>query len=183
LKTIREKKAQLRTQFCHQFKAIPRGRQLEAAMRAALSLSPLLKPYSTVLSFSNIDTEIDTQPLNEMLADRGQLILPRVDHSSIHLFRVSDLSSQLLPSGWNILEPNPDLCEKVEVSSITFILIPAIAFDRNYHRLGRGKGYYDRLLEQIPECPAYGLGMKEQLSEELLPVEEHDKRLSGLYLF
>lgn len=169
--------------FRHQFKTIPRGRQLEASMRAALSLSPLLKPYPTVLSFSNIDTEIDTQPLNEMLADRGQLILPRVDHFSIHLFCVSDLSSQLLLSSWNILEPNPDLCEKIDVSSLTFILVPAIAFDRNNHRLGRGKGYYDRLLEQLPDCPAYGLGMREQLSEELLPAEEHDKVLSGLYLF
>lgn len=181
--SIAERKAHLRIHFRNNFKLIPMGRQIEASMKAALGLGPLLAQFKNILSFSNVDSEVDTEPLNALFAQRGQLLLPKVQGAQLHIFRVSDPDSQLVRSAWNILEPVPELCEEVKTSEISFILVPALAFDRNNFRLGRGRGYYDRILETLPECPAYGLGLKEQLSEELLPIDDHDVQLTGLYLF
>lgn len=180
---ITHKKSQMRMQFRQMFKNVPVGRKIEASMRAALSLGDLLRPFSNVLSFANMDTEIDTQPLNALLAERGQLLLPRVNNSVLKIYAVKDLEIQLERSPWNILEPIPQLCQEILPEKIDFALIPAIAFDRNHYRLGRGKGYYDRLLQQISGCPAYGFGMKEQLFEGALPIADHDIALTGLYLF
>lgn len=181
--SIVQKKARLRASFRSNFKSIPLGRQIEASMKAVVSLGGPLEPFQNILSFSNVDSEINTEPLNALLAQRGQLLLPKVEGPQLRIFRVSDPDSQLVRSPWNVLEPIPDLCEEVKTTEINFILVPAIAFDRNNFRLGRGKGYYDRIIDTIPDCPAYGLGLKEQLSEEPLPIDDHDRQLTGLYLF
>jgi 5-formyltetrahydrofolate cyclo-ligase len=181
--SVAERKAQLRASFRRNFKSIPPGRQIEASMRAVLGLGPILASFKNILSFSNVDSEVDTEPLNALFAQRGQLLLPKVEGKGLRIFRVSDPDSQLVRSPWNVLEPIPDLCEEVNTSEINFILVPAIAFDKKNFRLGRGKGYYDRILDQLPDCPAYGLGLKEQLSEEPLPIDDHDVQLTGLYLF
>ena len=52
------------------------------------------------------------------------------------------------------------------------MVIPAVAFDRRGNRLGRGKGFYDRLL-QSTTATKIGVGYDFQLFEEI-PVEEHD---------
>jgi 5-formyltetrahydrofolate cyclo-ligase len=183
LDPIASRKAQLRGLFRQQFKQIPQGRIIEASMKAAVMLGPLLASFHNILSFSNIDTEVNTEPLNALLASRGQLLLPKVEGDKLLIYKVNDLENQLEKSSWKILEPIAEQCQAVSLQEIDFILVPAIAFDQENHRLGRGKGFYDRILSQIPNCPAYGLGLKEQLSEEPLPVTHQDIQLTGLYLF
>ena len=57
-------------------------------------------------------------------------------------------------------------------SEIELIIVPAVAFDRNGNRLGRGKGFYDRLL-QTTSATKIGVGYDFQLIEEI-PAEPHD---------
>ena len=58
------------------------------------------------------------------------------------------------------------------------MLVPALAYDRAGRRLGRGGGYYDRLLPQL-HCPTV-LICREQLMSPEVPVEEHDMRCTML---
>jgi len=55
------------------------------------------------------------------------------------------------------------------------ILIPGIAFDLHGRRLGRGKGFYDRLLTEIRGVKC-GIAFDEQIVEKI-PVEPHDVRM------
>ena len=54
--------------------------------------------------------------------------------------------------------------------------ISSVAFDRNGNRLGRGKGYYDRLLPRIPSAYKAGICFPFQLVEEV-PAEPFDIRM------
>jgi 5-formyltetrahydrofolate cyclo-ligase len=55
--------------------------------------------------------------------------------------------------------------------------VPGIAFDRQLNRLGRGKGYYDRLLANYPSTPVIGLCFQFQLFNHI-PVEAHDRKMN-----
>ena len=71
---------------------------------------------------------------------------------------------------FGIWEPADDTA--VDPSLLEWIVVPGVAFDRRMNRLGRGKGYYDRLLRQTPARKigiCYGL----QLVDEI-PAEPHD---------
>ena len=65
--------------------------------------------------------------------------------------------------------------EAVDPSCLELIIVPAVALDEKRNRLGRGKGYYDRLLSTT-HCPTIGVACGFQLVEEV-PVEPHDRPL------
>jgi 5-formyltetrahydrofolate cyclo-ligase len=53
------------------------------------------------------------------------------------------------------------------------IIVPGVAFDRKGGRLGRGAGYYDRLLRKARSVPKIGLCFREQLVRKV-PMKKHD---------
>jgi len=63
----------------------------------------------------------------------------------------------------------------VDASVLQLIIVPAVALDEHRNRLGRGKGYYDRLLATT-SCPTVGVAMACQLLPQV-PTEEHDRPL------
>jgi 5-formyltetrahydrofolate cyclo-ligase len=64
------------------------------------------------------------------------------------------------------------------MDQLEMVLAPGVAFDRQGRRLGRGKGFYDRLLSNA-EGKACGVAFNEQLVETI-PVEAHDRRVQWL---
>ena len=67
-----------------------------------------------------------------------------------------------------------------ELSSGDLLLIPALAIDQKGNRLGRGKGYFDRELQALPEgIKVYAVCFETEFLEEL-PTEVHDRRVDGL---
>jgi 5,10-methenyltetrahydrofolate synthetase len=83
-------------------------------------------------------------------------------------------AKDFLRSKWGIWEP----LGSAPVVTPQLILVPLLAFDRQGTRLGRGKGFYDRLLAKWPQLPAIGIAFSWQQSNESLPCEAHDKKLS-----
>jgi 5-formyltetrahydrofolate cyclo-ligase len=51
---------------------------------------------------------------------------------------------QLQPNSWGILEPKQGI--PTETESIDMVLVPLLVFDKSGHRVGYGKGFYDRFL-------------------------------------
>jgi 5-formyltetrahydrofolate cyclo-ligase len=101
----------------------------------------------------------------------------------VQLFRLEAIS-ELVPGTFGILEPTAELRElpprQVLPSQIDLALVPGVVFDRQGNRLGYGRGFYDRLLRQLPrEVLRVGLAFECQVVEEL-PVEPHDERMDWL---
>ncbi|MDG0817850.1 5-formyltetrahydrofolate cyclo-ligase [Bdellovibrio svalbardensis] len=79
---------------------------------------------------------------------------------------------------FGILEPDPN-SPVVDHHHIQGLLIPGVAFNKDGHRLGKGKGYYDKALQHFSGLKV-GVCFEFQISEQVLPVEEHDVRMDFL---
>ena len=74
---------------------------------------------------------------------------------------------------WGMSQP-VGLGHPVPIHEVDLILVPGLAFDDEGRRLGRGKGYYDRLLaERRNDCLAMGVIVSARLVDRV-PTEDHD---------
>jgi 5-formyltetrahydrofolate cyclo-ligase len=98
---------------------------------------------------------------------------PRVNGGALDLYFVDDPGAMEV-SPWGIREPKPDAARAAKPCEIDLILVPGIAFSPGGGRLGRGAGFYDRLLAR-PGWHAKKIGVcfDCQLVDRL-PVESHD---------
>lgn len=141
-------------------------------------LLPHIESCKTVLSYIPIHHEVNLAPVNLYLKQTRKLLLPKIDQNTLVPISVIDDNFTIGPFG--ILQPIG------EPYSLTpdCILVPGIAFDEANHRLGYGKGFYDRYLKQLPQdCKKIGIGFKEQQTPFLLPIEPHDVPLDLILLF
>ena len=77
---------------------------------------------------------------------------------------------------WGIWEPQKKHAQLVEKQRMTGILVPLLAFDLKGNRLGRGKGFYDRYLEDF-SAQKVGVAFEDQKYEKELPWEHFDVKL------
>lgn len=108
-------------------------------------------------------------------------VFPRVNTEtwtiSLHQVRAWE---DLKPGKFNILEPNLERAVPVLPEDIDFILVPGLAFDRAGGRLGRGGGFYDRLLAKLP-AKTLCVGCFFSCQEVGQVVQEpHDQRLDAI---
>lgn len=175
-------KALLRNHLIEKRDSLNQKRRSQAASHLFLELSALSLSHTSLLSFSSFGSEIDLYELNHFLAKNNKLFFPRVEEGHLSIYRVTNLGKELLPHPFGFYEPNPISCEKISPDHLSLILVPGLGFDTSYHRIGYGKGYYDRFLKTIPHIPTLGIGFKEQLIE-IFPHEAHDIALKSLKLF
>ena len=72
---------------------------------------------------------------------------------------------------WGI--PVPQESVRVTATKIQVVFVPLLAYDKSGHRLGFGKGFYDRFLASL-EQPVLKVGLSFFTPEEAIPVEPHD---------
>jgi 5-formyltetrahydrofolate cyclo-ligase len=83
--------------------------------------------------------------------------------------------SELKPSRWNLREPDALPENVAPLEAVDLLLVPGVAFTRDGRRLGRGGGFYDRLLaEPALRAVKIGICFAPQLVTEL-PVDPHDR--------
>ena len=83
-------------------------------------------------------------------------------------------TDSLKPGIFGIMEPIEQETT-VDESEIDLIIVPGVAFDRQLNRMGRGKGYYDRLLSTL-QAPKIGICFDFQL-QDTVPTESFDKKM------
>lgn len=106
------------------------------------------------------------------------LVLPLVEGESL---RLKAYDSSALRSGYQgILEPLPS-CPDIAPEAIELAIIPGRAFTRAGWRLGRGKGFYDRLLPSLVNARKIGVAFPYQLFETL-PIDPWDVPLDAVYI-
>ena len=121
--------------------------------------------------FASDPGEIDTRPIFELaLQESKRVVFPVVEGKMLE-FRQVRRWKELSPGYRGILEPQ--FGPEIHVDDIDVLIVPGTAFDRRGHRLGRGGGFYDRLLSNAHKLFSVGVGFHAQLLEEV-PVEDHD---------
>ena len=134
-------------------------------------LRPLLHEPQVILAYYALPDEVDTHHLlDELVAEGKTVLLPKVlDDTSIELRRYTG-PHDLREGAYHIMEPTGALF--TNLAQIDLALIPGLAFDAKGHRLGRGKGYYDRFLNTFIG-KTIGVCFDFQKVAEV-PVEAHD---------
>lgn len=176
-------KEELRLYLKEKRKNISEKRRKDSEQKILDDLYPSLAGYSTVLSFASFGDEINMWPLNEILCGEKRLLLPKIHKDTLEIYYIENLEKDLIKGKWNIWEPNTRKAEKQPFSQVYCALIPGLGFDSQKHRIGYGKGHYDRLLEALENCVKVGVGFKEQLCEDLIPTKMHDQKLDHVLLF
>lgn len=145
--------------------------RLSARIWQKAEAHPLFAEARTVLLYHSLPDEVGTHAFMErchaVLGKR--VLLPVVVGDDLEL-RVYEGPDSLRPGAFHILEPAGALF--TAYADIDLAFIPGVSFDGEGHRLGRGKGYYDRLLPRLA-CPTVGVCFGYQLSRQI-PVEPHD---------
>jgi len=142
---------------------------------ASLGGLPAWKKARTVLLYSPLPGEPDPLPLisEEMRRGGGSLLFPRIEGDHLGLYRyVEGIPWREGPHG--LKEPDPGTWQGASIAEVDLALVPGLAFDPLGGRLGRGRGFYDRLLGN----PAFR-GLKIGLCwdwqvVELVPMAAHD---------
>jgi 5,10-methenyltetrahydrofolate synthetase len=133
----------------------------------------------TLAGFLAIGHEPDLSPLfQDWLSDGRCLLLPRYNSISrcYELAEVADLERDTLKGHYGILEPAPLLSKVILSSHLPAAwLVPGLAFSQDGSRLGRGAGYYDRLLGASTSLKI-GVCRDCQLVPEI-PVQLHDVQM------
>jgi 5-formyltetrahydrofolate cyclo-ligase len=146
-------------------------------LRAKLKEQSFFQSTATVLFFAPLPTEVNLWPLLEEGFAAGKIIaLPRFDPAGQNYVacRIRNLQSEIVSGPFSIREPHQH-CVEIPPREIDLILIPGIAFDLRGNRLGRGKGFYDRLLAETRGVKC-GIVFDEQIAIEI-PVEPHDVKM------
>ena len=146
---------------------------LEQSQRilARLESHPDFIRAERVMLYSALPDEVQTQAFLEKWHLRKTIILPTVvgddiipvEYGKDTAFAVGD---------FNIMEPQ----NEPYTGGFDLIVVPGVAFDRQGNRLGRGKGYYDRFLQQHMEVKRIGICFDFQLVDEL-PADPWDIKM------
>ncbi len=117
--------------------------------------------------------EINTFPLIKALAQQNKTIYTSIsDHDAEEMNTVSFLANQdYIEDAHGI--PMPTKWDQGDESQIQLIFMPLLAYDLNGHRLGYGKGFYDKFLSKLPEG-IIKAGLSYFDPETRIPVEPHD---------
>lgn len=110
------------------------------------------KAATDIAVYWSLDDEIDTHRFIEKWFERKRLWLPVVVGDDL-IFRQFEGTDKMTAGAFGILEPTGRQLDNV--AQIGLIIVPGVAFDLRNNRMGRGRGFYDRLLAN---SQAYKIG-------------------------
>lgn len=175
-----EEKKQLRAACRERRAAIPLEgkKRLDEMIRRHIARSEVFNEAETVLLYAPIKDEIDLLPLASVCFERGKRVaFPVTNRQEGRMeFRYLERGNRLVTSGeegFYIPEPPAD-AEICIPNEKTLCILPGLCFDRFGNRLGYGKGFYDRFLEDF-EGKTLG-AVYERLMVTDVPTEPHDRR-------
>ena len=152
--------------------------EASAQLCAAIAGASAWRSAHSVAIFAPQPREPDVELL-WMHGDGKSFAYPRVAEDRLDLFRVASLH-ELAPGALGVREPIAGIERAVVPATLDLILVPGVAFTRGGERLGRGGGFYDRLLASLPAHTCkIGVCFEAQILPEL-PVEAHDQRINLL---
>ncbi|MEC0264299.1 5-formyltetrahydrofolate cyclo-ligase [Paenibacillus anseongense] len=140
----------------------------------------------TIMTYMPFRSELDVAPLMEWCWQQGiRVLVPKVvadtKTMNLHIIHAYD---DLESGAWGIREPHSNVPIEQDLSTISMILVPGLAFDMDFGRLGYGGGFYDRFMQLFA---ARGLkrpfAVAAAFDKQLIPAVPsswHDFRVDGI---
>lgn len=172
----------LRNRFLKERKGLKNRLNKKFSQRICSRLASQLEGQEQhILLYYPIRAEPNVLLLEEhMKGSKAKFYLPRcVNNSEMEIvpYKRGDV---LTPDHMKIPSLNQEI-EAVEAACLTTILVPGLSFDRDGHRLGYGKGYYDRFLAEFgAEVLKVGVCFSFQMSQKSLPSQKHDFQIDSI---
>lgn len=148
--------------------------EMSLGIMSSLLLHSQIQKADYVLMYHSLPDEVDTHSaLDQLLAMGKKVLLPKVVSDTEMTIHEYTGQNSLKPSEpYGILEPTTSELS-ITNCQLSIAIVPGMAFDKQGHRIGRGKGYYDRFLSQIPNIYKIGVCFPFQMLESI-PSESTD---------
>lgn len=172
-----EQKAELRKEISVKLKAISPAVRIAESIELCARLETQLQSAHAILFFAPMLDELDIWLLmQKFLGSNKVCALPSFNSATEHYSarRICDLENDVAVGKFGIREPN-SRCEEISPDKFDLVLVPGLAFDASGNRLGRGRGFYDRILATASGIKC-GVAYDFQLLEKI-PVEPHDAKV------
>ncbi len=181
VEAVKEAKTALRKKFSALRKALSPVEHLvlNGAICARILAMKEFVAADTVVGYASDGNEADVRSVLENARIVGKKIaLVRYDQSGkcYEPVEINSWQDDLEVAKFGLLEPKAGLNPAV-LSENSLWLVPGVAFDEHGSRLGRGGGFYDRMLESYPGKKV-GVFYQCQYSCEALPDAAHDQKLT-----
>lgn len=150
-------------------------RRASAAIWERLSVLSEFASAHRLLVYVSTGREVDTHGLIQQLLAMGRRVcVPKFDGATQRYIasELRDFSAELMEGKFKILEPKPETVRAVAVADLDALVVPGLAFDETGNRLGRGTGYFDRILREARGA-TIGLAYDFQVLEEV-PADTRD---------
>ena len=145
-----------------------------AAVFGTLEQLHSFKASQRIMLYSSLPDELPTAAaIGRWSQMEGKTIyLPRVAGDEIEVVPYRD--GHMRTGAFGIAEPDGPAADPADID---LMIVPAVALDQHCQRLGRGRGYYDRLLAR---CRAFTIGVAFDCQwVDEVPTDKHDAMLCG----
>ena len=122
-----------------------------------------------ILMYHSLPDELSTRDFLGKWSGRKHFFLPRVNGVNLDILPYEQTRLHL--GAFEIEEPDSN--DLTDIADIELIIVPAVAYDRHGNRVGRGKGYYDRMLAGS-RATKVGVGYDFQLIDDAIDTDSHD---------
>ncbi len=140
-----------------------------------LKKNSMYRNARNIACYFSIDSEVNTEPIISDILDSGKkLSLPRITDGDLDFREVQTLI-ELEAGEFGICEPNED-CKKSDTFDV--IIVPVIGITETGIRLGYGKGFYDKFLENN-SATTIALTYEKQIIKAI-PSEKHDVKMQWI---
>lgn len=172
-------KQELRKQIRAAKKAVPFCDKLSRSIPIMQQVEeiPEFQQAKTILLYWSMDDEVQTHDFVNKWYQQKTLLLPCVDGDDLRLRQYTGPNCLKAGEQFGIGEPTGP--EFTALDTIEMIIVPGMAFDRNNNRMGRGRGFYDRLLKSTPNAFKVGVAFDFQMVENV-PTEEFDVPMNAV---
>lgn len=135
----------------------------------------------SISCFLSATTEPGTHAFIRDAVARGiRVLLPITRTDGLLDWAVADPDGEIAEGLFGMPEPTGDVLSPLAVNDVDLLVIPAAAVDRTGMRLGWGRGYFDKTLGSMENCPpVYAVIYDSELVDEV-PRDRHDQPVSGV---
>ena len=139
---------------------------------------PKVLAAKVLMLYHALPDEVDTHGMIERLQATGKtILLPKVTDDENMQLRLYRGEEDLKEGAFHIMEPSGPVFESLD--AIDVAIVPGMSFDSENNRLGRGKGYYDRFLQKMPDIYKIGICYEFQKRPHI-PADDFDVKMDEI---